>query len=109
MLNAQIMPINKPIYPVTRQDPSVIDDYHGTKVADPYRWLEDNNSAETKEWVKKQNEITYAYLDKIPYRKATQERIEKLWNYEKFGSPFKKGDKYYFYKICIWKFDKNKE
>ena len=98
MLNAQIMPINKPIYSATRQDPSVIDDYHGTKVADPYRWLEDDNSAETKEWVKKQNEITYAYLDKIPYRKATQERLEKLWNYEKFGSPFKKGDKYYFYK-----------
>lgn len=95
---AQIMLKNKPTYPTTRQDPSVIDDYHGTKVADPYRWLEDDNSAETKDWVKRQNEVTYAYLDKIPYRQATKERIEKLWNYEKYGSPFKKGGKYYFYK-----------
>lgn len=95
---AQIMLKNKPTYPTTRQDPSVIDDYHGTKVADPYRWLEDDNSAETKDWVKRQNEVTYAYLDKIPYRQVTKERIEKLWNYEKYGSPFKKGGKYYFYK-----------
>jgi prolyl oligopeptidase len=98
MSQAQIMLNNKPTYPKTRQDPSVIDDYHGTKVADPYRWLEDDNSAETKEWVKQQNEVTYSYLDKIPYRQATKERIEKLWNYEKFGSPFKRGGKYYFYK-----------
>ncbi len=95
---AQIMQSNKPTYPITRQDPSVIDDYHGTKVTDPYRWLEDDNSTETKEWVKQQNEVTYAYLDKIPNRQAVKERIEKLWNYEKFGSPFKEGDKYYFYK-----------
>ena len=95
---AQIMLKNKPTYPTTRQDPSVIDDYYGTKVADPYRWLEDDNSAETKDWVKRQNEVTYAYLDKIPYRQVTKERIEKLWNYEKYGSPFKKGGKYYFYK-----------
>lgn len=95
---AQIMQSNKPTYPITRQDPSVIDDYHGTKVADPYRWLEDDNSSETKDWVKRQNEVTYAYLDKIPNRQAAKTRIEKLWNYEKFGSPFKKGDKYYFYK-----------
>ncbi len=95
---AQIMLKNKPIYPTTRQDLSVIDNYHGTKVADPYRWLEDDNSAETKEWVKQQNEVTYAYLDKIPYRQATKDRIEKLWNYEKYGSPFKHGGKYYFYK-----------
>ncbi len=95
---AQIMQSNKPTYPITRQDPSVIDDYHGTKVADPYRWLEDDNSSETKDWVKRQNEVTYAYLDKIPNRQAAKERIEKLWNYEKFGSPFKEGGKYYFYK-----------
>jgi prolyl oligopeptidase len=95
---AQIMLKNKPSYPTTRQDPSVIDNYHGTKVADPYRWLEDDNSVETKDWVKQQNEVTYSYLDKIPYRQATKDRIEKLWNYEKFGSPFKHGGKYYFYK-----------
>ncbi len=95
---AQTMQSNKPTYPITRQDPSVIDDYHGTKVSDPYRWLEDDNSTETKDWVKRQNEVTYAYLDKIPNRQAAKERIEKLWNYEKFGSPFKEGGKYYFYK-----------
>ncbi len=97
-LQAQTMQNNKPTYPPTRQDPSVIDDYHGTKVADPYRWLEDDNSDETKDWVKRQNDITYAYLNKIPNRQAAKERIEKLWNYEKFGAPFKKGDKFYFYK-----------
>ena len=98
MSQAQIMQNNKPNYPKTRQDPSVIDDYHGTKVADPYRWLEDDNSTETKAWVKAQNEITFSYLEKIPYRQATKERIEKLWNYEKYGAPFKRGGKYYFYK-----------
>ena len=98
LIEAQTMQNNKPIYPATRQDPSVIDDYNGTKVTDPYRWLEDDNSTETKEWVKKQNEVTFGYLDKIPNRQAAKERIEKLWNYEKFGTPFKKGGKYYFYK-----------
>ncbi len=98
LIQAQTMQNNKPIYPSTRQDTSVIDDYHGTKVTDPYRWLEDDNSMETKEWVKKQNEVTFGYLDKIPNRQAAKDRIEKLWNYEKFGSPFKHGGKYYFYK-----------
>jgi len=55
-------------YPETRQDPKVIDDYHGTKVADPYRWLEDDNSEETKAWVKAQNEVTFGYLNKLPKR-----------------------------------------
>ena len=64
-LTAQIMTKNAPTYPATRKDPSVSDDYHGTKVADPYRWLEDDNAAETKEWVKKQNEVTFGYLEKI--------------------------------------------
>ena len=98
LIQAQTMQNNKPTYPKTREDPSVIDDYHGTKVADPYRWLEDDNSTETKEWVKKQNEVTFAYLEKIPNRQAAKDRIEKLWNYEKYGTPFKKGGKYYFYK-----------
>lgn len=97
-LTAQIMTKNAPTYPTTRQDPSVSDDYHGTKVTDPYRWLEDDNAAETKDWVKKQNEVTFGYLEKIPFREAVKTKLTTLWNYEKFGSPFKEGDKYYFYR-----------
>jgi prolyl oligopeptidase len=96
MLKAQV--ITRPAYPTTRQDPSVIDDYHGTKVADPYRWLEDDNSDETKVWVKAQNKVTFDYLDKIPFRKNIHSRLEKIWNYEKYGTPFKEGGKYYFFK-----------
>ena len=85
-------------YPNTRKDPSVSDDYFGTKVADPYRWLEDDNSDETKDWVKKQNEVTFGYLNQIPFRSIIKNRLEKKWNYEKYGSPFKEGGKYYFFK-----------
>lgn len=74
------------------------DDYFGTKVADPYRWLEDDNSAATKEWVSKQNEVTSAYLSTIPFRDKIKARLQELWNYPKYGSPFKKGGYYYFYK-----------
>ena len=97
-LSAQIMTKNAPIYPVSRQDPSVSDDYHGTKVTDPYRWLEDDNAAETKDWVKKQNDVTFGYLEKIPFREAIKSKITTLWDFEKFGSPFKEGSKYYFYR-----------
>lgn len=85
-------------YPNTRKDASVVDDYFGTKVPDPYRWLEDDNSDETKAWVKEQNAVTFSYLEKIPYRKDIKNRLEKIWNYEKYGSPFKEGGKYYFFK-----------
>ncbi len=74
------------------------DTYHGTAVADPYRWLEDDRSAETAEWVKQQNAITFGYLDKIPYRQAFKNRLEKIYNYPKYGSPFRRGEWYYFYK-----------
>lgn len=74
------------------------DNYFDNKVNDPYRWLEDDRSAETEKWVKAQNEVTYGYLDKIPYRNAIKERMEKLWNYEKIGSPFKEGEFTYYYK-----------
>jgi prolyl oligopeptidase len=97
-ISAQIMTKNALTYPVTRQDPSVSDDYHGTKVTDPYRWLEDDNATETKDWVKKQNEVTFAYLEKIPFRETIKSKMTKLWDFEKFGSPFKEGDKYYFYR-----------
>ena len=76
----------------------VVDDYHGTQISDPYRWLEDDRSEETGNWVKAQNQVTFNYLEQIPYRKAIQTRLEELWNYERFSTPFKEGDKYYFFK-----------
>lgn len=84
-------------YPVTRKE-SQTDNYHGTIVADPYRWLEDDNSAETKAWVAAQNKVTNAYLAAIPFRSKVQKRLEELWNYPKYGSPYKKGAYYYFSK-----------
>jgi len=84
-------------YPVTAKG-SVTDTYFGTKVADPYRWLEDDRSAETGAWVKTQNKVTFDYLAQIPYREQLKERLGELWNYEKVGSPFKEGKYTYFYK-----------
>lgn len=84
-------------YPKTEKG-EVKDDYFGTIVDDPYRWLEDDLSAETKAWVNAQNEVTQHYLNQIPYRAAIQARLEKLWNYEKFSAPFKEGEYTYFYK-----------
>ena len=84
-------------YPETKKVGTVTN-YFGTEVKDPYRWLEDDMSEETKEWVKAQNEVTFDYLKKIPYREELKERLEKLWNYEKVGSPFKEGNYTYFYK-----------
>ncbi len=85
-------------YPETRQDLSVVDDYAGTKVADPYRWLEDDNSDETKAWVTAQNEVTQDYLGQISFRQNLHERYEELFNYPKLSSPFKAGEHYFFYK-----------
>ena len=76
----------------------IVDEYFGTKVKDPYRWLEDDRSTETEEWVKIQNKTTFDYLENIPFRKDLKQRLEKLWNYEKLGAPFKEGDYTYFYK-----------
>ena len=84
-------------YPVTKKVDTVTN-YFGTDVKDPYRWLEDDRSKETEEWVKTQNQSTYGYLENIPYREELKDRLEKLWNYEKVGSPFKEGDYTYFYK-----------
>src|SRR5829696_5350270 len=84
-------------YPVT-QKVTTQDEYFGTKVDDPYRWLEDDKSDATKAWVKEQNEVTEAYLSQIPYRKKFQEAIEKVFNYPKYSAPFKKGEWFYFYK-----------
>ena len=82
-------------YPVTRTvDQS--DDYHGVKVADPYRWLEDANSAETNDWVQAQNKLTQTYLSQIPGREAIKTRLTKLWNFERFSVPFKEGGRYFY-------------
>ena len=84
-------------YPTTvKQD--VTDDYHGTIVADPYRWLEDDNADDTKAWVKAQNEVTYDFLNQLPGRQAIENRYKELFNYPKLSSPFRAGDNYFFYK-----------
>jgi prolyl oligopeptidase len=73
-----------------------VDDYHGTKVADPYRWLEDTDSADTHAWVEAENKLTFSYLDQIPYRKAIRDRMTKLWNYERFTVPQQHGGRYFY-------------
>jgi prolyl oligopeptidase len=73
-----------------------VDDYHGTKVADPYRWLEDTDSADTHAWVEAENKVTFGYLEQIPYRKAIHERLMKLWNFERYGVPEKQGGRYFY-------------
>ncbi len=85
-------------YPETRKDTSVYDTYFGTEVPDPYRWLEDDLSEETESWVKAQNEVTFGYLEEIPYREEINSRLTNLWNYEKVGAPFVRGNYTYFYK-----------
>ncbi len=85
------------IYPETKQVDTTTT-YFGTEVKDPYRWLEDDKSAETAAWVKAENEVTFGYLEKIPFRKELKERLEKVWNYEKISAPFKEGDYTYYFK-----------
>jgi prolyl oligopeptidase len=75
-----------------------VDDYHGTKVADPYRWLEDTDSTETKAWVEAENALTFSYLEKIPQRAAIKERITNLWNYERYTTPTKRENRYFYSK-----------
>lgn len=84
-----------PTYPTTRTVDQT-DDYHGVKVADPYRWLEDANSADTKDWVDAQNKLTQGYLSQIPGREAIKTRLTKLWNFERFSVPFKEGGRYFY-------------
>lgn len=74
------------------------DDFFGVSVEDPYRWLEDDMSDKTKAWVAAENEVTQSYLKQIPFRNAIAQRLEKLWNYEKYSAPFVEGDYTYFYK-----------
>ena len=84
-------------YPATKKIDKV-DVYFGNSIPDPFRWLEDDRSAETAEWVKEQNKVTFDYLGAIPFRNTIKARMEKLWNYEKVSAPFKEGDYTYYYK-----------
>ncbi|WP_262920523.1 hypothetical protein [Hymenobacter sp. 5516J-16] len=84
-------------YPQTKQIDHK-DDYFGTTVADPYRWLEDLDSPETKAWVEAQNKVTFGYLEQIPFRDKIRERLTKIWNYERFGVPEEEGGQLYFSK-----------
>ncbi len=93
VMNAQ----TKINYPETKKIDHV-DTYFGEKINDPYRWLEDDRSAETEAWVKAQNVVTYGYLEQISYRNQLKNRMEQLWNYEKISAPFKEGDFTYYYK-----------
>jgi prolyl oligopeptidase len=89
---------NKPlVYPKARKSAQV-DDYHGTRVADPYRWLEELDTDETKAWVEAQNQLTFSYLNEIPERARIKERLTKLWNYERYSAPFKRGGRYFYTK-----------
>ena len=81
--------------PITRKSDHV-DTYHGARVADPYRWLEDDNSEETKAWVKAQNAVTDKYLESLPQRVQIKKIYKELYNYEKFGMPFKEGGRYFY-------------
>src|SRR5437667_6460385 len=82
------------MYPVARRT-NQVDEYHGVKVADAYRWLEDLDAAETKAWVGAENKVTFAYLDQISARPAIKQRLTQLWNYERYGIPFKQGNRYF--------------
>ena len=82
-------------YPITKKG-DLVDDYHGTKIADPYRWLEDDNSDATKAWVVAQNKVTHSFLDTIPQREELRKRLTKLWNYERFSAPFERGGRFFY-------------
>ncbi|MFB9863097.1 prolyl oligopeptidase family serine peptidase [Rufibacter immobilis] len=85
------------MYPKTEKT-NHVDTYHGTQVPDPYRWLEADTAQNVAAWVKEQNQVTFNYLDKIPFREQIKQRLTQLWNYPKYGAPFREGDYYYFYK-----------
>jgi prolyl oligopeptidase len=84
-------------YPETRTVDQV-DTYHGLAVPDPYRWLEDPHAPESQAWIEAQNQVTFGYLEQLPGRDQLQQRLTELWNYERYGIPFKRGDRYFFYK-----------
>ena len=90
-------PVKSLAYPSTRKT-NQVDNLHGTRIADPYRWLEDLDSVETQAWVEAQNRVTFDFLAAIPERQRLRDRLTKLWNYERYGAPFKKGGRYFYFK-----------
>jgi prolyl oligopeptidase len=88
---------SSPTYPVARKG-DTSDDYFGTKVADPYRWLEDLDSPETRAWVEAENKLTFDYLGRIPERAGIKDRLTKLWNFERYGTPARVGSRYVYTK-----------
>ncbi|XP_049873327.1 prolyl endopeptidase isoform X2 [Pectinophora gossypiella] len=85
-------------YPEARRDESVVDNYHGIEIKDPYRWLEDPDSSETKSFIEAENNITRPYLNACPVKKEVHDRLTELWNYPKYSCPFRRGNRYFFFK-----------
>ena len=97
-ISASTLPAQSALtYPATRKVEQV-DDYSGVKITDPYRWLEDDNAADTKAWVAEENKVTFGFLEQIPERKSIKERMTKLWNFERYSAPHKEGGRYFFSK-----------
>lgn len=99
IFSVKVMAQEKMDYPKTKRVDQV-DNYFGTPVADPFRWLEENvrNSDDVKDWVDAQNKVTFSYIEKLPFRKEIEGRLTKLWNYEKFGAPFRAGERYFYFR-----------
>ena len=103
LLGAALVLVHQPVqaermqYPETRKV-DVVDDHHGTQVADPYRWLEDQDGDETAAWVQAQNEVTFAYLETLPTRAGLRDRLTALWNYERYGTPWRVANRLFWYK-----------
>ncbi|HMI55200.1 MAG TPA: hypothetical protein VK494_03340, partial [Gemmatimonadaceae bacterium] len=95
-LSAQTTPSTRLTYPTAARD-SQIDVYHGTTIADPYRWLEDVDAPATKEWVIAQNKLTDSFLAAIPERTAIRNRLTQLWNYARYSAPFKENGRYFYF------------
>ncbi|MFN4150795.1 MAG: S9 family peptidase, partial [Candidatus Sericytochromatia bacterium] len=84
-------------YPEAKKE-NIVEDFHGVKVSDPYRWLEDAKSEKTQNWIDEQNKITQEYIGSSDVKTRVKNRITELWNYPKYSVPYKEGDKYFFYK-----------
>ena len=97
MTNHQTALAKKFKYPEAKKG-DVVEDYHGTKVADPYRWMEDPDAQETQAWVDQENVLTRSYIDSYPAREAIEERLKSLFNYERYSVPTREGDRYYYTK-----------